>query len=171
MLRADLAGSDWTTDARVRELRDRVRDRQWSSTGVGGSHERLGLRETRARLDDDTAILAYVFTRDELLCVVVTASASSIVELSLPRIEAALDGLRCALLVAQRTTQRDVGLLAGGVGGLDRLGRALGHRPGLGLGGGVVAAGTVEDAAGAAVGIVTPPELAAGVAAGWNIDS
>ena len=42
---------------------------------------------------------------------------------------------------------------------------------GGGPGGGVVAAGTVEDAAGAAVGIVTPPELAAGVAAGWNIDS
>ena len=86
MLRADLAGSDWTTDARVRELRDRVRDRQWSSTGVGQSHERLGLRETRARLDDDTAILAYIFTREELLCVVVTASGSSIVELALSRL-------------------------------------------------------------------------------------
>jgi len=103
MLRADLAGSDWTTDARVRELRDRVRDRQWSSTGVGGNHERLGLRETRARLDEDTAILAYVFTRDELLCVVVTASGSSIVQLSLPRIEAALDGLRADLDVAALT--------------------------------------------------------------------
>lgn len=40
-----------------------------------------------------------------------------------------------------------------------------------GLGGGVVAAGTVEDGAGAAVGIVTTPELAAGVTVGWNIDS
>lgn len=103
MLRADLAGSDWTTDARVRELRDRVRDRQWSSTGAGGSRERLGLLETRARLDDETAILAYVFTREELLCVVVTASGSSIVELSLPRIEAALDGLRADLDVAALT--------------------------------------------------------------------
>ena len=103
MLRADLAGSDWTTDARVRELRDRVRDRQWSSTGVGESHERLGLSETQARLDDDTAILAYVFTREELLCVVVTTSGSSIVELALPRIEAALDGLRADLDVAALT--------------------------------------------------------------------
>ncbi|WP_431074832.1 CHAT domain-containing protein [Microbacterium phyllosphaerae] len=103
MLRADLAGSDWTTDARVRELRDRVRDRQWSSTGAGGSRERLGLLETRHRLDEDTAILAYVFTREELLCVVVTASGSSIVELSLPRIEAALDGLRADLDVAALT--------------------------------------------------------------------
>lgn len=103
MLRAELAGSDWTTDARVRELRDRVRDRQWSSTGVGGNHQRLGLLETRARLEDDTAILAYVFTREELLCVVVTASGSSIAELSLPRIEAALDGLRADLDVAALT--------------------------------------------------------------------
>ncbi|MGN7949277.1 CHAT domain-containing protein [Microbacterium sp. 22215] len=103
MLRADLAGSDWTTDARVRELRDRVRDRQWSSTGAGGSRERLGLLETQTRLDDETAILAYVFTREELLCVVVTASGSSIVELSLPRIEAALDGLRADLDVAALT--------------------------------------------------------------------
>ncbi|KQR48595.1 hypothetical protein ASF87_06910 [Microbacterium sp. Leaf161] len=103
MLRADLAGSDWTTDARVRELRDRVRDRQWSSTGAGGNRERLALVETRHRLDDETAILAYVFTREELLCVVVTASGSSIVELSLPRIEAALDGLRADLDVAALT--------------------------------------------------------------------
>lgn len=103
MLRADLAGSDWTTDARVRELRDRVRDRQWSSTGVGGSHERLGLSKTRSRLGDDTAILAYVFTRRDLLCVVVTASGSSIVELSLPRIESALDGLRADHDVAALT--------------------------------------------------------------------
>lgn len=103
MLRADLAGSDWTTDARVRELRDRVRDRQWSSTGAGRSRERLGLLETQTRLDDETAILAYVFTREELLCVVVTASGSSIVELSLPRIEAALDGLRADLDVAALT--------------------------------------------------------------------
>lgn len=103
MLRADLAGSDWTTDARVRELRDRVRDRQWSSTGAGGNRERLGLGETRSRLDADTAILAYVYTREDLLCVVVTASGSSIVEVSWPRIEAALDGLRADLDVAALT--------------------------------------------------------------------
>ncbi|AXL10829.1 CHAT domain-containing protein [Microbacterium foliorum] len=103
MLRADLAGSDWTTDTRVRELRDRVRDRQWSSTGAGGNRERLGLRETRSTLDGDTAILAYIYTRTELLCVVVTASDSSIVELSWARIQDALDGLRADLDVAALT--------------------------------------------------------------------
>lgn len=103
MLRADLAGSDWTTDARVRELRDRVRDRQWSSTGAGGSRERLGLLDARARLDDDTAILAYVYTSTDVLCVVVTSSGATIVELSWPRIQAALDGLRADLEVAALT--------------------------------------------------------------------
>ena len=51
----------------------------------------------------------------------------------------ALDGLGGALLVAQRAAQRDVGLLAGGVGGGDGLGGAGGSRPslGLGLGGGL----------------------------------
>lgn len=103
MLRADLAGSDWTTDARVRELRDRVRDRQWSSTGAGGSRERLELPDVRSRLHTDTAILAYVYTRTELLCVVVTPSDAAVVELSWPRIQAALDGLRADLDVAALT--------------------------------------------------------------------
>lgn len=113
MLRADLAGSDWTTDARVRELRDRVRERQWSSTGAAGSRERLGLRDTRDRLDADTAVLAYVYTRTELLCVVVTPSDASIVQLSWPRIQGALDGLRADLDVAALTRG---GAMAGLVG-------------------------------------------------------
>ena len=103
MLRADLAGSDWTTDARVRELRDRVRDRQWSMTGAGGSRERLGLVETQAQLHEGTAVLAYVYTRTALLCVVVTRSTASIVELSWPRIQSALDGLRADLDVSALT--------------------------------------------------------------------
>ncbi|WP_091228734.1 CHAT domain-containing protein [Microbacterium sp. 3J1] len=103
MLRADLAGSDWTTDARVRELRDRVRERQWSSTGAAGNRGRVDLRETRSRLDADTAVLAYVYTRAELLCVVVTASGSTLVPLSWPLVETALDGLRADLDVAALT--------------------------------------------------------------------
>lgn len=100
MLRADLAGSDWTTDARVRELRDRVRDRQWSATGAGVQRDRLDLRAARERLPHDTAILAYVYTGAELHAVVVTASASAVVELSWPRVRAALDGLRADLDVS-----------------------------------------------------------------------
>ncbi|MEN0022135.1 MAG: CHAT domain-containing protein [Microbacterium sp.] len=103
MLRADLAGSDWTADARVRALRDRVRDRQWSSTGAGAHRGRLDLATTRARLDDETAVVAYVYTGTDLLCTVVTAAGASIVELPWPRIRAALDGLRADLDVAALT--------------------------------------------------------------------
>ncbi|MCI1018611.1 CHAT domain-containing protein [Microbacterium sp. C5A9] len=103
MLRADLAGSDWTTDARVRELRDRVRDRQWTATRVAGSRGRLDLAQTRARLDDDTAVLAYVYTGTALVCVTVGPAGSSIVDLPWPRIQRALDGLRADLDVAALT--------------------------------------------------------------------
>nr|WP_314842206.1 CHAT domain-containing protein [uncultured Microbacterium sp.] len=110
MLRADLAGSDWTTDARVRMLRDRVRDRQWSSTGAAPGRDRSGLTETRlllaehSRSQGDTAILAYVYTGEDVLCVVVTATgAAQIVTLSWPRIRAAIDGIRADLDVAALT--------------------------------------------------------------------
>ncbi|MFJ4223622.1 CHAT domain-containing protein [Microbacterium sp. NPDC089695] len=103
MLRADLAGSDWTTDPRVRALRDRVRDRQWSSTGAGANRGRVDLATTRARLEPGTAVLAYVYTGADLLCVAVTATGATIVELSWSRIRTALDGLRADLDVAALT--------------------------------------------------------------------
>ncbi|MCM3778489.1 CHAT domain-containing protein [Microbacterium hydrocarbonoxydans] len=103
MLRADLAGADWTADARVRALRDRVRDRQWSSIGAGANRGRLDLPTTLARLDEQTAILAYVYTGDDLLCTVVTAAGATIIQLTWPRIRAALDGLRADLDVAALT--------------------------------------------------------------------
>lgn len=103
MLRAELAGQDWTTDARVRSLRDRVRDRQWASTGSGGTRDRLGLADVTAVLPNDTAVLSYVFTGTELYAVVVTASGATIVALSWPRVRSALDGLRADLDMAALT--------------------------------------------------------------------
>ena len=103
MLRAELAGADWTTDARVRALRDRVRERQWASTGSGGTRERLGLAEATALLGADTAVLSYVFTGTTLHAIVVTASGASIVDLSWPRVQSALDGLRADLDMAALT--------------------------------------------------------------------
>lgn len=103
MLRADLAGSDWTADPRVRELRDRVRDRQWSSTGAGARRDRVSLRETRSRLDIDTAILAYVYTGSALVCVIATAASTAVVDLPWSRVRTALDGLRADLDVAALT--------------------------------------------------------------------
>lgn len=103
MLRADLAGSDWTADARVRRLRDRVRERQWSGTGASGTRDRLELAEVQALLDEETAVLAYVFTGTELWCTVATASSSWIVPLRWSQVQAALDGLRADLDVAALT--------------------------------------------------------------------
>jgi len=127
MLRAELAGSDWTADARVRRVRDRVRERQWSTTGAGEGRERLRLGAVRERLDHDTGVLSYVYTGDALLCVVVTASGARIVPLRWERVDAALDGLRADLDVAALTRG---GPMAPAVGRslderLTRLGEAL----------------------------------------------
>ncbi|MDQ0727380.1 CHAT domain-containing protein [Microbacterium sp. W4I20] len=103
MLRAELAGQDWTTDARVRGLRDQVRERQWATTGSGGTRERVGLAEAMALLGPDTAVLSYVFTGAELCAVVVAASGATIVDLSWARVRAALDGLRADLDMAALT--------------------------------------------------------------------
>ncbi|MFT4259681.1 CHAT domain-containing protein [Microbacterium sp.] len=103
MLRADLAGSDWTGDARVRALRDRVRERQWSTTTTGRALTRLGLAEAQSLLDRETAVLSYVYTGAELQCVVATASDARIVPLAWRRVQEALDGLRADLDVAALT--------------------------------------------------------------------
>lgn len=103
MLRAELAGQDWTTDARVRTLRDRVRERQWATTGSGGTRDRLDLAAAMAALGSDTAVLAYVFTGTDLHAVVVTASGATIVDVSWSRVWSALDGLRADLDMAALT--------------------------------------------------------------------
>ncbi|MDF2509649.1 MAG: hypothetical protein K0Q52_3508, partial [Microbacterium sp.] len=103
MLRAELAGADWTTDTRVRVLRDRVRERQWAATGSGGTRERLGLGEATALLDPDTAVLSYIFTGSALHGIVVTRSGATIVDLSWSRVQSALDGLRADLDMAALT--------------------------------------------------------------------
>lgn len=103
MLRAELAGADWTTDARGRALRDRVRERQWATTGSGGTRERLGLAQATALLEPGTAVLSYVFTGSALHGIVVTSSGATVVDLSWARAQAALDGLRADLDMAAMT--------------------------------------------------------------------
>ncbi len=103
MLRAELAGADWTRDARVRALRDRVRERQWTMTGSGGTRERLDLTEATARLAPGTTVLSYVFTGSTLHGIVVTSSGATVVDLAWTRVEAALDGLRADLDMAALT--------------------------------------------------------------------
>ncbi|WP_249520656.1 CHAT domain-containing protein [Microbacterium sp. ER1] len=109
MLRADLAGADWTTDPTVRALRDRVRERQWSATGSGATRERRTLAETTALLSADTAVLAYVYTGTGLHGVVVQPDGATLVDLSWPRVRAALDGLRADLDMAALTRDGAMG--------------------------------------------------------------
>jgi len=100
MLRTDLSGSEWTTDTKVRTLRDRVRDRQWTATGAGDTRPRITLDELRTTLDEQTAVLSYVFSSDALLCVVTTADDSRIVDLDRAAVQRASDGLRADLDVS-----------------------------------------------------------------------
>ncbi|MFB7249344.1 CHAT domain-containing protein [Microbacterium sp. NPDC056234] len=100
MLRAELTGSEWTTHPQVRALRDRVRERQWTATGAGDTRRRVGIDEVRAVLEPGTAVLSYVFTGTELLCVVTTTGGGRIVRLRWADVERATQGLRADLDVA-----------------------------------------------------------------------
>lgn len=109
MLRADLAGADWTDDPRVRALRDSVRERQWSSTATAGTRERVTLGEAAQTLSAADAALSFVFTGDELRCIVTTATDARIVNLEWSRVQAALDGLRGDLDMAARSLAGPMG--------------------------------------------------------------
>lgn len=101
MLRADLPGADWLSDPRAVELGDRVRQKQWISTGASDVQSRIELSELRARIDPDTAVLAYVFGSDGLRCVVIGPAEARIVELAgWESARAALPGLRADLDMA-----------------------------------------------------------------------
>ncbi|WP_243228666.1 CHAT domain-containing protein [Microbacterium sp. CIAB417] len=113
MLRAELSGSEWTTHPQVRALRDRVRDRQWTATGAGDTRRRVSIQEVRTALDPGPAVLSYVFTGTELLCVVVTAGDARLVRLRWADVEAAVRGLRADLDVAAAVRS---GPMAGVVG-------------------------------------------------------
>lgn len=101
MLRADLAGADWLSDPRAVELGERLRQRQWTTTGARGVEERVGLPRLRATLDADTAALSFVFSDAGLHCLIVTRDAETVVSLpGWPDARIALAGLRSDLDVA-----------------------------------------------------------------------
>lgn len=101
MLRADLSEADWLTDPRAIALGDRVRQRQWTSTGVDHVEEHVSLDAVQARLDDQTAVLSYVFGSAGLSCVVVTAAGATLVDLpEWDSARAAQAGLRADLDMA-----------------------------------------------------------------------
>lgn len=86
MLRADLAGSDWLADPRVRDLGTRIRERQWRTAGAigepaAGPGRRLALDDLRATLPPDTGVFSYVYGSTGLTCVVTTATTAVVVPL------------------------------------------------------------------------------------------
>lgn len=95
------AGGDWLGDPRGRELQERVRARQWTATRAAGVEERVSLAELQARLEADTAVLAYAWSEGALACVVVTGTHARVVALpGWKRARAALPGLRADLDVS-----------------------------------------------------------------------
>ncbi|MGF6824643.1 tetratricopeptide (TPR) repeat protein [Microbacterium sp. ZKA21] len=124
MLRAELTGSEWTTHPQVRALRDRVRERQWTATGAGDTRRRVGIDEVRAVLDATTAVLSYVFTGADLLCVVTTRNHARIVRLDWDEVTRATQGLRADLDVAAAVRSGPMAAVVAGA--LDERMRALG---------------------------------------------
>ncbi|WP_396657209.1 CHAT domain-containing protein [Microbacterium sp.] len=101
MLRSEASGAEWLASERAAELHDLVRERQWTSTGSAGVHRRVGLAELQGALDDETAMLAYVWSEGVLACVAVRRDRARLVPLpDFAEVRAALAGLRADLDVS-----------------------------------------------------------------------
>lgn len=100
MLRSE-SGGDWLSTPRAMELSERVRRRQWSSTGAAVGGDRITLEELRATLADDTALVSYVFDGTTLMAVAVVADDARVIEIApWDRIRSAYAGLRADLDVS-----------------------------------------------------------------------
>lgn len=103
-LRRINAHSDGLTLAdprRDRELRRRVRERSWRAQGSGEVNEPAGFDEVRAALGADSALVAWVVSRDRLVALVLTDTRASVVPLgSVSVVRDRLDGLMADLDVA-----------------------------------------------------------------------
>ncbi|GAB3603658.1 CHAT domain-containing protein [Microbacterium aureliae] len=100
-LRAESGPGDWLATPRAAELHDRVRRRQWSATGSDGLDDHVSMAELAAMLDDDTAVLSYVWSAERVACVVVTSGGAVVREIpEWPRVRAVSAGLRADLDVS-----------------------------------------------------------------------
>ncbi len=101
MLRADASGADWLADPRAAQLHDRLRERQWTSTGALGVRPRIALAEAQSALDAGTALLSFVWSDGVIACLVTTRASAVIVDLDDWReIRVGLAGLRADLDVS-----------------------------------------------------------------------
>ena len=81
MLRADAAGADWASDPRAIELGESLRRRQWTTTGAADIELPVDLASASAALDDDTALLSFVFSTEVLTCLVTTSRGATLVDI------------------------------------------------------------------------------------------
>jgi len=98
LLRVDLPADRWLGDPRAAELSERVRERQWANTGAGAVEASIDLEGLRATLDDDVALLSFIFGPEGLVCLVVDRDRAVVVDLpEWATARAALPGLRADL--------------------------------------------------------------------------
>ncbi|WP_345802846.1 CHAT domain-containing protein [Microbacterium sp. AZCO] len=101
MLRSEAGSADWLAEPRAAELSERVRRRQWTSTGAAGTRRRVALEELRTSLPPDTAFVSYVFDELGLTAVAVTDEGARAVEIGAwTRIAPLFAGLRADLDVS-----------------------------------------------------------------------
>ncbi|WES62987.1 CHAT domain-containing protein [Microbacter sp. GSS18] len=100
-LRSEAGSADWLASPRAAELYQRLRQRQWSGTAAGGSEDQVAMGELQAALDDETAVLSYVWSAERVACVVVTARDARLVSIrDWPGMRALHSGLRADLDMA-----------------------------------------------------------------------
>jgi tetratricopeptide (TPR) repeat protein len=100
LLRAADASGDWLASPQAARLRERVRERQWSSTGVAGLDAQVSLEELREALGADTAFVTWVLTGDEMVCLVTSSATTRLVRVGAwPDVRRTLAGLRADLEV------------------------------------------------------------------------
>ncbi|MCC2033687.1 CHAT domain-containing protein [Microbacterium allomyrinae] len=97
-LRTEAASEDWLSEPRTAALRERVRQRQWSSTGAAAVEQRIDLEEFQATLPHDATLIAFVFTGAVLSSVVIRPNGATVVPLPpVGEVRRALAGLRSDL--------------------------------------------------------------------------
>jgi len=80
VLRGDSVG-DWLATPRAAELHDHLRRRQWSETSAAGVESHVTMDELRAVLDDDTALLSFVWSEGRMVCLVVTTDVARVIDI------------------------------------------------------------------------------------------
>jgi tetratricopeptide (TPR) repeat protein len=101
LLRLEDSSGDWLSGSRAAAIRERARERQWSSTRADHVDERISLETLRRALPPDTAFIAYVFTGSVIVALVVRDDAVSLVPLHpWESIRTRLRGLRADLDMA-----------------------------------------------------------------------